>query len=119
MRYPDQDRAPIRPKQIRMSEVIQWTFRHRDTYPLPDGLDYSDLYYDVPDPVLIETKHFTNLSKTGFAERHLVAQSQVSRWINAGLPVREDGRIDVWKGDQWLEGYQARCARRRANGWQD
>ena len=28
---------------------------------------------------------------------------QVSRWIKHGLPVRPDGRINVWEASRWLD----------------
>lgn len=116
MKYPDYETAPIEPNWTRISEVILWTMKHRDSYPLPDEFV---IYTDMPETVLVDMKDFCNMSKKAFAKRKEVAQSQLSRWIAAGLPVREDGRINVWEGDWWLERYAKQCAKRKANGWQD
>jgi hypothetical protein len=117
-KYPDQDRHEIEPGQIRITEVFAWILKHRDTYPVPEGVDPCMLfYYDLPENVVWQQSHFINISKKQYAEREAVAQSQVSRWINAGMPVREDGRIDVWDADSWLERYRKANAKRQMFGW--
>ena len=112
-----------RPKkgQIRVSEVLQWVCNNKDAYPLPQGYTVGEggtLFYDIP-ALDVEMMRWCSISKMDFAEMHGVKPSQISRWISAGMPEREDGRLYYFQADEWVWDYKAECSKRRDSGWRD
>jgi hypothetical protein len=113
----DGDRE-MEPGEVRFSEVIRWVLEHNDSYPLSPDATWSAVYYDIaPCLTTLNHAHFINITKKQFGGSFGVKQSQVSRWIRAGLPVRTDGRINYGPAMDWLERYQQTNAVRKALGW--
>lgn len=119
MRQPDYDgNRDIEPHEIRFSVIIAWVLENRDSYPLPPEAKWSHVYYDIPESMTTENHtHWINVSKTQFAEANAVAPSQVSRWIAAGMMVRDDGRIEFGPSMDWLERYRRTNQYRKEHGW--
>jgi hypothetical protein len=116
-RYQNYDTSRIERGQIPASSIVRWCLEHGDVYPLPDDYECGDVYIDIARVAWFETQHWTSVTKATYARLYSKAHSQVSRWIRAGLPEREDGRLNYWQAEQWLEKYDDDKETRKASGW--
>lgn len=116
MKRPNQDKGVPEKGQVRASEIIRHVMEARDLYRLPDGVE---VFYDVPEGVNFEHAGWVTLSKSAFAAKWGCAPQQVSRWIKAGLPVREDGRLEYHACNEWVGNYKEENEIRQASGWRD
>jgi|SRR6185369_8270559 len=111
------DTHKLRQGQLRATDLVIHALEKRDTYPMPDDAAW-ETYIDLPDSIGFDEADWINVSKSYLAKHFGVAASQVSRWITAGLPVRTDGRVDLWRAEHWHEEYEKANRRRQRHGWQ-
>ena len=112
---PDVDTHYRRKGQVKATDLVVHAIQNRDTFPMAD--ETEDLYIDLPDSVGFDEADWINVSKSYLAKRFGVAASQVSRWITAGMPVRADGRVDLWRAEHWRADYEKGNRRRQLHGW--
>lgn len=119
--YKTMDSGRPRKDQIRASEIIRHVMETGKPYPLPAGCGLTDaVFYDVPE--FMQTwslPPWVSLTKTDFASKYQVALPQVTRWIKAGMPEMEDGRLYYEDASEWLHDYREECERRKQSGWRD
>ena len=85
--------------------ILEYVLKHGDAYPLADDDLLNDIAHDLPEAVLFDEEHWTTCSKTAWAAHNDVEPPQVSRWIAHGLPVRPDGRLNMWEAGKWLDDF--------------
>src|SRR5882672_4269740 len=98
--------------EIKASDILRHVLKTGKPFQIPGGFD-GDVENDcVPDRYWMEDE-FVSYSKAQFARIHRVADSQVSRWVAAGLPELRDGRILLSEGERWLREYRREDPGRR------
>lgn len=85
--------------------ILEYVLKHGDAYPLTDDDMASDISHDLPEAILFNEEHWTTCTKTAWAAYNGTEPPQVSRWITHGLPVRPDGRLNVWEAGKWLDDF--------------
>lgn len=113
---PNRDTHNLRKGQLRATDLVIYGIEKGDSYPMPDEATW-ETYVDLPDSVGFDEADWINVSKSYLAKHFGVAASQVSRWITAGLPVRADGRVDLWRAEHWHAEYEKGNRRRQRQGW--
>jgi hypothetical protein len=116
-RYPNYDTNKIERGQIPASSIVKWCLENGDAYPLPSDYQADRVFIDIAECAWFETPHWTTVSKGTYAKLYSCAQSQVSRWLKAGMPQRDDGRLNYWEAERWLEKYDDDKETRKASGW--
>lgn len=83
--------------------VLEYVLKHGDACPISDDEMCEVQSDDLPEAVHFDEDHWTSCTKKAWGDYNGVEGPQVSRWIKHGLPVRPDGRINVWEASRWLD----------------
>ena len=103
-----------KPKQICIlaSEIMAHVLKTKTPFPLPADYD-EETPNDISDDPRWNAAAFTSVTKAWFSRWHGVDAGQVSRWLQAGLPALDNGRLLLSVADRWLEEYRAEDPDRR------
>ena len=101
-----------KPRCILASQIMAHVLETKTAFPLPADYD-EETPNDISDDPRWNAAAFTSVTKTWFSRWHGVDAGQVSRWLQAGLPVMDNGRLLLSVADRWLEEYRAEDPDRR------
>lgn len=90
---------------LRTSVIVRWVLKHGDTFPLADDYDLVS-ENDLPVGLKFDEHAWCNCTKKWFARYCGVTKTQIEGWIERGLPVRLDGRLNLSEANQWLDRWE-------------
>ena len=100
------------PTCVLASTVLGHVLKNKTPFPLPPTYD-EEVVNDISDDPRWNAAAFTSVTKAWFSRWHGVDGGQVSRWLQAGLPVMANGRLLLSVADRWLDEYRAEDPDRR------
>jgi hypothetical protein len=87
------------PKLPKLTEVLRHVLKTGQPCPVQD----PDVECDLGGDLGCDSQWLISVNKSDFGRYYNVAPGQVTRWIDAGLPVQPDGRLLFGKAAEWIK----------------